>query len=577
MKPPDLMISENGSPFAAANLDEAARRTLVGSGPGWVASRKALWANGRWRPLAGITAKDPDIETITLLDILDNGAGLARITKTSGPTPKFALLRMTPFVEELAPALRDENNDEIPGSRLPAAIPASNEMVERDPDAEDLSDASRIRIAWREIKVRIGKNFADKTVEWSMEPLFVPPFDPIGPIPDPRFRGKWGTAANVEHRNRFSPSGAYGAHGFEALDPQTESGTDATVHTRARTTVDENGYTAIRVNLPPVGFNKARISIEIEDHPALAILDLEVPAVVVIDPGHGSGRPTGGSGEGGRGLVTHVQEYDTALDIGTRILGNLGGLAKANNLLIREYSTKDKDDSRKNIGLNTRESKAREFGADLLLSLHFDDSTHDPDSKVALYRCPFGMIDQDDTIWNRNPRADWALALRIRKAVQAAIAEVEPPESSAASAQAYEDYNDTHDPDAVPTTSESNEANLQKGLGALNDGNPPINGRSPGQNGNYKSGNVRYVPCRAALIEMERISNKQADELFNGNTAYDAGTGEITLTQTAENMRATVAGKIAEACVRDLRLRDLADWDAVPKRSIGRLDPEPSN
>jgi len=37
--------------------------------------------------------------------------------------------------------------------------------------------------------------------------------------------------------------------------------------------------------------------------------------------------------------------------------------------------------------------------------------------------------------------------------VQAAIAEAEPAESVAASAQAYEDYNENHDPDVVPTTS----------------------------------------------------------------------------------------------------------------------------
>jgi len=268
-------------------------------------------------------------------------------------------------------------------------------------------------------------------------------------------------------------------------------------------------------------------------------------------------------------LYTDVREADAVLDIGTRTLNEIDRLANERELLVKKYSTKPRNNPRLNIGLNNREKKAREYGADTYVSLHFDGATNDPNSKAALYRNPFGMIDQDDTLWNRNPRADWALALRIRIAVQAAIAAIEPAESIQASETAYDVWDANHNPNAERLTSETNESRLQGGLGALNDGGNPGQG-----NGNYLARGIRYTPCRAALIEMERISNEQADNLFNGNTAYNSATGAITLTALAESMRARVAVNIAGACIDDLLIRDLADESIVPRRTnrTPRLD-----
>jgi len=321
------------------------------------------------------------------------------------------------------------------------------------------------------------------------------------------------------------------------------------------------------VNLPPIGFNKAQIKISIEDvQGEIDLIELEVPAVIVIDPGHGTGGFTDGSAGGSVGLHTNVTEGDAALNIGTRTLNEIARLKDERGLLVKKYSTKPSNNPRINIGLNDREEKARQFGADTYVSLHFDSATTDPNNKAALYRNPFGMIDQDDTLWNRNPRADWALALRVRIAVQAAIAAIEPAESIQASETAYDEWDAAHNPNAERVTSETNESRLQKGLGALNDGN------NPGQhNGNYRAGDIRYTPCRATLIEMERTANEQADNLFNGNTAYNSTTGAITLTALAESMRARVATNIAEACIDDLLIRDLADQAIVPLRT----DPRP--
>jgi hypothetical protein len=104
----------------------------------------------------------------------------------------------------------------------------------------------------------------------------------------PHFRGKWGSAGLAGHRHRFSQSEAYPGHPCQQTTILGESETFANVSTEAQTTVDPEGYTAIRVNLPPIGFNKARVSIEIDrPGPKLDLLDLEVPAGVVSDPGHG--------------------------------------------------------------------------------------------------------------------------------------------------------------------------------------------------------------------------------------------------------------------------------------------------
>lgn len=514
----------------------------------------------------------------------ENEAGLEDITLTLAPDEitdsngeditHGGFVSLLPVeVEELSPKLRDESDVEIAGSEKPAVAPKSTEMVERDPSATPtaLNDASAIRIAWRDMKVKIGKPLAGKTVTWSMTPQFTPLQADGTPEAAPRFRGKWGSAAIATYRHRFSATEKYKVvdddYDYESMTQMLETGGTVGVTITAQTTVDADGYTAIRVNLPPIGFNKARIKIEIEDvEDEIDLIDLEVPAVIVIDPGHGTGGFTDGSAGGSVGLHTNVTEGDAALNIGTRTLNEIARLKDERGLLIKKYSTKPSNNPRVNIGLNDREEKARQFGADTYVSLHFDSATTDPNNKAALYRNPFGMIDQDDTLWNRNPRADWALALRVRIAVQAAIAAIEPAESIQASETAYDEWDAAHNPDAERVTSETNESRLQKGLGALNDGN------NPGQhNGNYRAGDIRYTPCRATLIEMERTANEQADNLFNGNTAYNSTTGVITLTALAESMRARVATNIAGACIDDLLIRDLADQAIVPLRT----DPRP--
>jgi N-acetylmuramoyl-L-alanine amidase len=414
-------------------------------------------------------------------------------------------------IVELAPKLRDESDAEIVGSEKPAVAPKSTEMVERDPSATPtpLNDASAIRIAWRDMKVKIGAPMTGKKVTWSMTPQFTPLQSDGSPEAAPRFRGKWGTAANTFHRHRFSASEKYGVNGYESIAQILETETSANVTTVAQTTVDADGYTAIRVNVPPIGFNRARIRIQIEGTAApIDLIDMEVPAVIVIDPGHGTGPTQPGSNAiGGEADDSGELEHAFALDLAQRTRTEIRDHEEAQRRNIRVFLTRE---NTTNISAAARTKVARDNGCDVYMSIHFNDSTS------RQHRDPFGMW---DSTGNLNLEEDQALAIRLRQAVQAAIAEVEPAESRDANRSDYD--------------SEHWESVLQKGLDTCSDlqGGAPYNGNVPG-----------YTPCRAALIEIEWMSHSAADALFNTNPPM-------------EQMRAATAERLAGACIQDVMVQ----------------------
>jgi N-acetylmuramoyl-L-alanine amidase len=250
-------------------------------------------------------------------------------------------------VVELSPKTKDEDGNEIAGSEKPNSGKPLTPFVEVDPVTE--------RIAHRELKVRIGEPLKGKTVTWTMEPLFR---RTAGPYPF-EFRGKWTTAA-ASHRNRFEASTAYGANGFTSLSQ--ESG---------RTTVADDGFTAIRVNVPPVGFNASRIKIQIEGIKSLIdLIDMEVPGVVVIDPGHG-GKDSGAVGRTDSTILEKDLALEYSLSLKQKVTDKFG--AEKHNLKL--YMTrKTTDEYMEN---SARAILARDKGADVLLSIHFNsaDST----------------------------------------------------------------------------------------------------------------------------------------------------------------------------------------------------------
>ena len=237
------------------------------------------------------------------------------------------LMKILPVeVVELAPKLKDEEGNEIDGSEKPdTAEDVTNAMVKENPNDD--------RIAHREIKIRIGGGgtLEGKEVTWSMEPLFAPEGQE-----DPIFRGDWADSAN--HSDRFESSQTYGAYDFSRTSQE-----------QGKTTIDAQGYSAIRVNLPPIGFNRARINIEIEDASGRPIkaIDVEVPAVVVIDPGHGgpSTPPSvgGSSWNNATANPSGILEKTMTLDYGLLLRDRLKDLRSQGKLHLWIHMTRDSD------------------------------------------------------------------------------------------------------------------------------------------------------------------------------------------------------------------------------------------
>lgn len=175
---------------------------------------------------------------------------------------------------ELAPVIYDEEGYEVAGSTAPQSVPHKHPMVKEDPATN--------RIAHREVRIQvcsIGRPddfHAGKTVTWSMEPLFVRPSAEGDGPGTPEFRGDWQLAAE-RHRDRFEAPANFAVTGFQRLSQE-----------QAITSIDSTGHTAIRVNLPPIAFNAARVRVRMDGEDTdTALVDLEVPGIIVIDPGHG--------------------------------------------------------------------------------------------------------------------------------------------------------------------------------------------------------------------------------------------------------------------------------------------------
>ena len=205
----------------------------------------------------------------------------------------------------------------------------------------------------REIKMRIvdGEILEGRKLTWPMAPLFVPPAGG-----NPVFLGDWADSAT--HPNRYETAVHYGANGFEAVDQAT-----------ART---ENGETAIRTNLAPVGFNKARLQIEVEDFegdPA-RVADMEVPPVIVIDPGHGGDGNLPGSSFNNATSPTGILEKNMAPSYGLELRNSLNAWATANDApFARMMMTRTTD---MNVSGANRAARARDNGADTIFIIHFN-------------------------------------------------------------------------------------------------------------------------------------------------------------------------------------------------------------
>jgi len=313
-----------------------------------VNSRHSEW---EYDEMAGHEAKGfspAHLETGMTLTAPDDAALSVEIELSAtnvgdGTLPSTVLVGVLPVVPvEFFPVLQDGDGEDIDGSENPRTESGqTNGMVEEDPVTN--------RIAHREMKMRIvdGEILESKKLTWTMTELFVRPTGG-----DPVFRGSW--ANSTAHPNRYETSAHFGANGFEAVD-----------QAQVKTLVDENGESAIRANLAPVGFNKGRLLIAFEDFegdPA-KVADMEVPAVVVIDPGHG-GTDSGAVGSDGTTLEK-VNTLAYGLDLQVELHDALDERQPFHRVLI----TRSQD---VRVELVDRPPIARDAGADVFVSVHFN-------------------------------------------------------------------------------------------------------------------------------------------------------------------------------------------------------------
>lgn len=370
-----------------------------------------------------------------------------------------------------------ENGVAVEGSTEPQAVPHKHPMVKVEP-ADN-------RIAHRELKIRIwnegqpDNHHAGKTVTWTMAPLFVRPVEEGEEAAAAVFRGDWAQAA-VAHRDRFETPAEFTATGFARLSQE-----------QATTTVDDTGHTAIRINLPPVAFNAARISVQLEgEAAAVELIDLEVPGIIVIDPGHGGeGNFDGSSANNATSHTSRVLEKELTLDFGLRTRTALRALRVGENRNLRVYMTRAVDQNRSG---EDRAFVGRDKRGDILLSIHFNGANTVARGTETLVRPRASNVNFDQ---------DTALAQRVNDAAYNAIL--------------------AHDAGARDRGVKS-----ERNLAVLSDGS---------------LGNTAdYHPLRSALLEVEFIDNESVDRLLSIDEGY-------------EQVRQDICDAVADALLEDLR------------------------
>lgn len=249
--------------------------------------------------------------------------------------------------------------------------------------------------------------------------------------------------------------------------------------------------------MPPIAFNRPRIQIKIEgSENSVNLIDMEVPAVIVIDPGHGgnpSGPKVGGSDPdhaicplppAGSGSSERIM----TLEFGLLLRDYLRAFRIQNHLNLRVYMTRTAD---VNSSLAARANIARDQGADILISFHFNDNI--PNTG------PRGTETYYDSTGNFNQEADEGLAARVNAAAFNAIS--------------------SYDSGA------KNRGVKGQGLDVLSD--PSL--------GNEEN----YHPTRAVLLETEFIDVLAVDQLLNTNPNH-------------QEVRQTVINAVGDALQDDL-------------------------
>jgi len=242
------------------------------------------------------------------------------------------------------------------------------------------------------------------------------------------------------------------------------------------------------------------VSVQVEGmDEAAELIDLEVPAIVVIDPGHGGTAKLGGSSannatsigdaDGNRSL-----EKDLTLIFSRKLRTQLLQRRDDQSLMLQVVMVRDSDI---NVGIADRAHVARDRGADIFFSIHFNDysnaSVHGPETLI-----------EPTASGNVNHAEDRALATRVQAALTATVPNAQQPD--------------------------------EKGYRGIKEGT---------ESGVYRDGNLgnsaqRGRPySRACLAEIDFISNADVEK-------------EIISGENADANQDTIVGALADAIVEDL-------------------------
>lgn len=215
--------------------------------------------------------------------------------------------------------------------------------------------------------------------------------------------------------------------------------------------------------------------------------------MVVIDPGHG-GLDSGATGSGG------VQEKDLALAYGLSLRDHLVEKFSEENRGLQVVLTRKTTEAFPSLG--SRPQRARDTGADVFVSIHFNHGTTSARGTESFVERTVGESSEGNPGDNKNIDEDLDLATALNKTTLEAVA-----------------------------ASDS---------GAINRG-VKREGKAVTRDGATYNGNILgYCPVKSCLIEVEFLSNATALETINLSNASGVAIKE----QFAENGAADIFNHI---------------------------------
>ncbi len=171
--------------------------------------------------------------------------------------------------------------------------------------------------------------------------------------------------------------------------------------------LDSRGRTKVRISMPAKVLNRGRVFVSSAMNPRAGNgLEFSVPAVIVIDPGHGGHTNLAGSSFNNSRTPNGVLEKTLTLDYGKELAKAVTQRYEGQGLPSRVALTRDRDI---NVTGRNRAELARNLGADAFVTIHFNGFDGTKRGTLEVQRTP--------AKGNINFAEDTALANRLVTAV----------------------------------------------------------------------------------------------------------------------------------------------------------------